>query len=174
MNLDKVWKQPCTVPHWVRGNKEIVRIAQSAMGSIDLNALALGNSIGTGKNGISAEVIEVRSLDEVENLGRKNIEGKIVFYNRPLDPTQINTFAAYGGAVDQRGSGATKASKYGALGVLVRSMTTRLDDVPHTGGMWYGDGVDPIPAAAISTNHAEMLSNLLREGEVHVLSLIHI
>lgn len=168
MNLDKVWKQPCTVPHWVRGKKEIVRISNSVAGSIELNALALGNSVGTPENGISAQVVEVRSLDEVENLGREAIEGKIVFYNRPLDPTQLNTFAAYGGAVDQRGSGASKASQFGAIGVLVRSMTTRLDDIPHTGGMWYGEGVNPIPAAAISTNDAEMLSGLLKNGEVSV------
>ncbi|MCR9285958.1 M20/M25/M40 family metallo-hydrolase [Saprospiraceae bacterium] len=168
LNLDKVWRQPCTVPHWVRGAKEIIRISNSVMGSVELQALALGNSVGTDPHGISAQVVEVKSLDEVEELGRENIEGKIVFYNRPLDPTQLNTFAAYGGAVDQRGSGASKASKYGAIGVLVRSMTTKLDDVPHTGGLGYREGVNPIPAAAISTNNAEMLSSLLKRGEVSV------
>lgn len=168
LNLDSTWLQACMVPHWVRGDKEIVRIANSPAGSMELNALALGNSIGTGENGISAEVIEVHSLDEVDELGREAIEGKIVFYNRPLDPTKLNTFAAYGGAVDQRGSGASRASKYGALGVLVRSMTTRLDDVPHTGSLRYQDGIEPIPAAAITTNNAEMLSNLLKQGSVSV------
>ena len=168
LGLDKVWKQPCTVPHWVRGDKEIVRIANSIMGSVDMKALALGNSIGTGLDGIAAPVIEVKSLEEVEALGQKAIEGKIVFYNRPMDPKQIKTFNAYGGAVDQRGSGASVASKYGALGVLVRSMTTRLDDIPHTGGLWYRDGIEPIPAVAISTNDAERLSNLLKQDEVTV------
>ena len=102
LGLDSVWLQPCMVPHWVRGEKEQVRIVNSdAMGTIELNALALGNSVGTGKYGVTAEVIEVRSLDELEALGRAKVEGKIVFFNRPMDPTQIRTFNAYGGAVDQ-------------------------------------------------------------------------
>lgn len=168
LNLDKVWKQPCTVPHWVRGEKEVVRIASSVMGSLDMNVLALGNSIGTGVNGISAEVIEVQSLREVEDMNPADVEGKIVFYNRPMDPTQIKTMSAYGGAVDQRGSGASVASKKGAIGVLVRSMTTRLDDIPHTGGLWYQDDVKPIPAVAISTNDAERLSRLLKQDKVTV------
>ena len=168
LGLDKVWKQPCTVPHWVRGDKEIVRIASSVMGSLDLNALALGNSIGTGPNGIAAEVIEVKSLEEVENMNPADVEGKIVFYNRPMDPTQLKTFNAYGGAVDQRGSGASVAAKQGAIGVLVRSMTTRLDDIPHTGGLNYREGIKKIPAVAISTNDAEKLSNLLKQDKVTV------
>lgn len=168
LGLDRVWKQPCTVPHWVRGEKEIVRIASSVMGSLDLNALALGNSIGTGEDGIAAEVIEVHSLEEVEKMNPNDVKGKIVFYNRPMDPTQLKTFNAYGGAVDQRGSGASVAAKQGAIGVLVRSMTTRLDDIPHTGGMWYQDGVKQIPAVAISTNDSERLSNLLKQDKVTV------
>lgn len=169
LHLDSVWLQPCMVPHWVRGEKEQVRIVSSAtMGDVELKALALGNSVGTGKEGITAEVIEVKSLDEVEKLGREAIAGKIVFYNRPLDPTQINTFNAYGGAVDQRGLGASRASKQGALGVLVRSMTTRLDDVPHTGSLQYEPGVTPIPAVGISTNDAEVLSRLLQKESVRV------
>lgn len=169
LGLDSVWLQPCMVPHWVRGEKEQVRIVSSAtMGDVELNALALGNSVGTGDNGITAEVIEVQSLDEVEELGREAIAGKIVFYNRPLDPTQINTFNAYGGAVDQRGAGASRASRYGAIGVLVRSMTTRHDDIPHTGGMYYDDGVLKIPAVAISTNDADLLSRLLQQESIRV------
>lgn len=169
LGLDKVWKQPCMVPHWVRGEQEQVRIVSSRkMGDVELRALALGNSVGTGERGIAAEVIEVQSLDEVDELGREAIAGKIVFYNRPLDPTQINTFNAYGGAVDQRGAGASRASKYGAVGVLVRSMTTRHDDIPHTGGMYYDADVLKIPAVAISTNDADLLSQLLIEESVRV------
>ena len=94
------------------GDKEQVKIVNSkSMGSLDLNALALGNSVGTPDGGITADVIEVKSLDEVEHLGREKIEGKIVFYNRPMDPTQIRTFNAYGGAVDQRVFGASKAAR---------------------------------------------------------------
>lgn len=169
LGLDSVWLQPCMVPHWERGEPEVVRIVNSKkLGSMDLRALALGNSVGTGPEGITAEVVEVRSLDEVDRLGEAGIRGKIVFYNRPMDPTQINTFNAYGGAVDQRGAGASRAGRYGAVAVLVRSMTTRLDDIPHTGSTNYEPGVTPIPAVAISTNDAERLSRLVREEPVRV------
>jgi hypothetical protein len=125
--------------------------------------LALGGSVATPSLGIKAELIEVRSLDELEALGKKAISGKIVFFNRPMDPKMINTFGAYSKAVDQRSKGAAEASKYGAVGVIVRSMNLRLDDFPHTGGMSYGDLPDAmkIPAAAVSTNHANFLSTTL-------------
>jgi len=73
-----------------------------------------------------------------------------------MDASKINTFEAYGGAVNQRGSGAIEAAKAGGVAALVRSMTARLDDVPHTGGMGYQDGVPKIPAAAISTMDANL------------------
>lgn len=169
MGMDTVYLQPCVVPHWERGEPEQVRIVNSKkMGTIELKALSLGNSIGTGPMGITAEVIEVQSLDEVEKLGREQVAGKIVFYNRPLDATQMNTFAAYGGAVDQRAFGASQAAKFGAVGALVRSMTTRDDDVPHTGSQIYQEGVEQIPSIAISTNDANLLSRLLKEEVVQV------
>ena len=127
IGLDTVWLQPCWVPHWVRGEREVVRVTQSKMGSFDLNALALGNTIATGVNGIAAEVIEVQGLEEVEHLGNK-VAGKIVFYNRPFDNKQINTFSAYGGAADQRYMGPVVAAKHGAVAVIVRSMTGRQDE----------------------------------------------
>ncbi len=168
LDLDAVWLQPCMVPHWVRGDKEVVRISRSAMGSVSLNALALGSSVGTGKNGISAEVVEVKTFEELEKLGKEAVEGKIVFYNRPFDATLLNTFQAYGGAVGQRVNGAIEASKYGAAGTLVRSMASGLNDVPHTGGMYYKDGIEKIPSVAISTNDAELLSSQLKLGPVEV------
>lgn len=169
LGMDSTYLQACTVPTWVRGEAEQVRIVNSQqIGTQELHALALGHSIGTGPDGLVAEVIEVRSLDDLEKLGRAQLAGKIVFYNRPMDPTQLNTFAAYGGAVDQRGIGASRASEYGAVATLVRSMTTRLDDVPHTGAMGYQEGVAPIPAFAISTNDAELLSRLLKKEAVKV------
>ena len=126
--------------------------------------LALGGSVATPSLGIKAELIEVTSLDELKTLGKKAISGKIVFFNRPMDPKMINTFNAYSKAVDQRSKGAAEAAKYGALGVIVRSMNLRLDDFPHTGGMSYGGLSDAmkIPAAAVSTNHANFLSTTLK------------
>ncbi|MBR9920074.1 MAG: M28 family peptidase [Bacteroidetes bacterium] len=169
MGLDSVYLQACEVPRWVRGEKEVVRVATSAMGSYDLNAVALGNSVGTGIDGVSAPVVEVKNFDELDALGNQGkVKGKIVFFNRPMDPNQINTFAAYGGAVDQRVYGASKAAKHGALAVVVRSMTNKRDDVPHTGTLAYEEGVRKIAAVAISTNDSDQLSRLLRLGEVRV------
>ena len=169
LNLDTVLLQPCMVPHWVRGEKEQVRVVNSnKMGTVDLDALALGNSVGTGPLGITAEVIEVKSLKEVEELGREKIEGKIVFYNRPFDNTQLRTFYAYGKDVDQRVYGPAKAAEYGAVATIVRSMTGKLDDVPHTGVTVYEKEDQKIPAVAISTMDANLLSRLLSEEPVKV------
>ena len=169
MGMDTVWLQPCTVPHWVRGEKEIVKIVNSTKaGTLNLRATSLGNSDGTGPNGLSAEVIEVHSLEQVDSLGTKALQGKIVFYNRPMNPTHIRTFHAYGGAVDQRGSGPALAAKYGAVAAIVRSMTTNLDDVPHTGVTIFRERDRRIPALAISTNDAEMLSQLMQEEKVRL------
>ena len=161
--------QDCEVPHWERGAPEIVKIINSpSQGDIMLKALALGNSIGTGKNGITAQVIEVRSLDDLEALGSKGLAGKIVFYNRPMDPTQIRTFNAYGGAVDQRVYGASRAAKYGAVACLVRSLTTRTDNFPHTGVQVYEEGVKQIPSLAISTIAADKLSEMIAREKTTV------
>lgn len=165
--FDSVWVQPLMVPHWVRGTKEVGKIINSKkLGTLELNICALGGSVGTGPQGIIAKVIEVKSFEELAQLGTKNIEGKIVFFNRPMDPTKINTFAAYGGAVDQRGGGASEAAKYGAAAAIVRSMGLNLEDYPHTGGMRYtANGVRLIPAVAISTKHADLLSRLAKEDK---------
>ena len=167
IGFDSVVLQPVMVPHWSRGEKEVVRVANSVAGSFDLNALALGGSVGTGPGGIAAEIIEVNGLEAIDSLGEE-VRGKIVFYNQPMDPTQLNAFAAYGSAVGQRVYGATRAAKYGAIGALVRSMTNRQDDVPHTGSAVYLDEYPKTPAIAISTNDADRLSDLLKVGPVSV------
>ncbi|MEM1325176.1 MAG: M28 family peptidase [Bacteroidota bacterium] len=169
LGLDTVYLQPCLVPHWERGGQAQLRIVNSnAVGSLDLKTVSLGNSTGTGKIGITAEVIEVKSLDAVDSLGGAGVKGKIVFYNRPMDAKQLNTFAAYGGAVGQRAFGASRAAEYGAVGVVVRSMTTRLDDVPHTGTIAYAEGEATVPALSISTNDAEKLSQLLQYESIQL------
>jgi carboxypeptidase Q len=161
---DSVKLQPVMVPHWVRGQKEIARIVNSKKrGTIELNVCALGGSVGTGPEGVSASIIEVKNFDELKSLGSKNVQGKIVFFNRPMDPTKIHTFAAYGGAVDQRANGPSEAAKLGAIGVIVRSMASNVDDFPHTGGLRYAPNVAKIPAIAVSTKDAELLSKLLKE-----------
>lgn len=163
MGLDRVYLQEVMVPHWVRGEKEIGKMVEKKGKKVEVPVCALGGSVGTGKKGLTAEVIEVKSLDEVAKLGKEKVAGKIVFFNRPMEPSHVNAFHAYGGAVDQRGRGAIEAAKVGAVAVIVRSMNLALDDFPHTGAMRYEEGVAKIPAAAISTNGAEMLSHRLKD-----------
>ena len=163
IGLDSVWLQPVMVPKWVRGAPEYAHIETTPGNTISVPIAALGGSISTPSIGISARVIEVKSFNELRELGKDSVSGKIIFYNRPMDDTIINTFQAYSGSVNQRTNGATEAAKLGAVGVIVRSMTTTLDDYPHTGSMYY-DGLklnQRIPAAAISTNGAELLSSML-------------
>jgi hypothetical protein len=164
LGLDKVWLQPVQVPKWVRGTPEFAFFETTPGITTNVPITALGGSVATPPQGIKANVVEVQSIADLENLGTAGISGKIVFFNRPMDPTLINTFMAYSGCVDQRYSGAAEAAKYGALGVIVRSMNLRLDDFPHTGSMGYGElpVAQRIPAAAISTNAAELLSTSLK------------
>lgn len=164
LGLDRVWLQPVMVPKWMRGTPEFAYFETKPGLTTNVPICALGGSVATPDGGLKASVVEVNGIEDLEKLGKEKIEGKIVFYNRPMDPTLINTFAAYSGCVDQRYSGAAEAAKYGALGVIVRSMNLRLDDYPHTGSMGYGDMPvnKRIPAAAISTKGAELLSGTLK------------
>lgn len=164
LGLDKVWLQPVKVPRWIRGTPEFAFIETAPGKTTNVNICALGGSVATPALGIKAHVVEVQGIEELKTLGKEVIEGKIVFFNRPMDPTFINTFEAYGGCVDQRYKGALEAGKYGALGVIVRSMNLRMDDLPHTGSMTYGEipVSQRIPSAAISTNDAELLSSMLK------------
>jgi len=172
MGFDTVWLEKVMVPHWVRGPvEEAYAEPRGTRGRIPLRICALGGSDGTPGGGtITGEVVEVKSFEEVRALGESG-RGKIIFYNRPMDRSKISPFEAYGGAVDQRGQGAIEAAKVGAIGVLVRSMTTRLDDVPHTGAMHYADSVARIPAAAVSTVGAELLDSLLRAEQTVRVSM---
>jgi len=164
LNLDRVWLQPVDVPKWVRGTPEFAYIETTPGVTSNVPICALGGSVATPLGGLKAKVVEVQGLADLEAMGEERIKGKIVFFNRPMDPRQINTFDSYSGGVDQRYSGAEEAIKYGAVGVLVRSLTLRLDDYPHTGAMSYGETPleKRIPAAAISTNGAELLSTTLK------------
>jgi len=164
LGLDRVYLQPVKVPKWVRGAKEFALIETAPGITFNVPITALGGSVATPSVGLKAPVVEVQGIEDLAKLGRKNIEGKIVFYNRPMQANLISTFAAYSGCVDQRYDGAREASEYGAVGVIVRSMNLRLDDFPHTGAMSYGDQAvsKRVPAAAISTNAAEKLSDLLK------------
>lgn len=164
LGLDKVWLQPVMVPKWIRGAKEYAYIESGSGKTSIVNICALGGSVATPSLGLKASVLEVKSFEELAMLGAEKVAGKIVFYNRPMQPDLIHTFEAYGGCVNQRYKGAVEAAKYGAVGVIVRSMNLRLDDLPHTGAMTYDDlpVSQRIPSAAISTNDAELLSAMLK------------
>lgn len=159
---DSVWLQECTVPHWVRGEKEEATIIQSNGNKQDVPVCALGMSIATPKEGITATVIEVYDFDELKKLGEANIKGKIVFYNHPFDQKFVNTFEAYGEAGKYRYQGPSEAARYGAVASITRSMASLDDDHPHTGSMGYNDSLPKIPCAAISTNAANLLSKILK------------
>ncbi len=169
--FDKVWLMPVKVPRWDRGSKEKVGFSsakyseskkQDMPGGL-FDAKTLGGSVGTGGR-LEGEVIEVQNFKELEKLGRKKIEGKIVFFNRPMEPRLIETGKAYGGCVDQRWGGAMNAAKYGAVGVIVRSMTHKFDHFAHTGSMGYEDSIRKIPAIAVSLISADLLSSEIKKN----------
>jgi hypothetical protein len=160
-----------TVQHWVRGDIEEAKIIQARqMNPYPLSVTALGWSIATPAPGISAPVVEAASFDELRRLGEK-VKGKIVFFNKAMDRAYLDTFRAYGEAVPLRGRGAAEAAKQGAVAVLVRSMTLRTDDDPHTGMVQYDPKVAKIPAAALSTLDADFLSDLLQKDDSVVVNL---
>ncbi len=160
---DSTWIMPVVVPSWTRGDK-----AESKTFGVpkdrSLHITALGGSVGTPNDEvIRGRVVVVKELDELKRMPREEVEGRIVLFNRPMDPVLINTGSAYGGAIDQRGSGASAAAEAGAIGALVRSLTHALDTLPHTGALRYKDGIERIPAAAISTVDATWLGRQVTE-----------
>ena len=169
MDLDSVYLQEVMVPNWKRGEPEQARMISGLLGVQELTVLALGLSVGTGPAGISAGVIEVQHLDELDELGREKIEGKIVFFNRAVSHDHYNTFRGYSGAVDQRVHGPRRAAEYGAVAALVRSVTTAHHDYAHTGVTRMGE--HEIPALAVSTVGADILSQWLESDPDLILFL---
>jgi carboxypeptidase Q len=168
---DTVWLQKVPVPHWVRGYEKCT-ISSKVHVNKDLHIATLGLSVGTSEKGVTSGIIEVHDFDELESLGISRIKGKTVFFNRPFDNTLINSFAGYGSAVNQRTMGASEASRYGAVAVIVRSMTPDLDNFPHTGVTHYADDVNKIPAICVSTSDAELLSKWLKADSTLTVNLI--
>jgi carboxypeptidase Q len=160
--LESVRLEDCTVQRWERGRIAALEVTSpSDARDTFLPVLALGGSVATPREGVEGDLVEVQSFEDLTRLGEA-VRGRIVLFDRPMDPRTLDPFEAYGAAVDQRAHGAVEAARHGAVAAIVRSMTLRIDDHPHTGGMLYQDGVDRIPAAAVSTAGAERLSALLR------------
>lgn len=164
LGLQNVRAEPCLVPCWVRGEETAAITAPSPL---PLRVTALGGSIATPPGGLEAEVVEVRSFEQLQALGDA-ARGKLVFFNRPMPRALRRTGTAYGEAVPQRSNGAIEAGKAGAVGALVRSVTTAIDEHPHTGAMQYDAAVPKVPAAAIATADAERLAAALQRGPVRV------
>ena len=104
----------------------------------------MGNSIGTGDQGLVGNVIEINGMEELKITDKNLVNGKIVFLNQPLDNSIINTWDAYAKVSDQRNHGALQASIKGAIAVIVRSLSSSNDDSPHAGYTGYDESVKKI------------------------------
>ncbi|HEX8249036.1 MAG TPA: M28 family peptidase [Pyrinomonadaceae bacterium] len=166
--------QKLTVPHWVRGEEraELLEFSGMAPGTTQkVVVTALGGSIATAPEGLTGEIVVVNSFEELNQLGRDKIQGKIVLFNYKFDrELQASGFggAAYGQATQYRGGGAIAAGRLGAIGVLVRSAGGSQNRLVHTGAMRYDPNVKKIPAAATSFEDAEMIAYLARMGRVRL------
>lgn len=160
------------VPHWVRGEEtgELVAFPGMAAGTTQKVVLtALGGSVATSAQGLIAPVVVVNNYDELNALGEARVKGKIVLFNAKFDEAlAMQGFGseAYGQSVAYRGGGASAAAKLGAVASLNRSAGGAAFRMPHTGGMFYADGVTKIPAAAVTAEDAEMIAHLAAQGEV--------
>jgi carboxypeptidase Q len=171
---DRVWRQECMVPHWVRGGKDEATASyrlNNRTVNRKLDVIALGNSLGSMKP-IRAEVIEVKNFDDLEAKASQ-VKGKIVFYNYHFDPKFIGTFRSYSDAVQYRGSGPIRAAAHGAVGVIVRSMSHSTDNFPHTGSTRYADSLPKLPAVAIGLRDADWLSEQVKKGTTSVMMHTH-
>lgn len=156
--LDSAWTEPVMVPHWVRGEESAELISPRRA---RLPMLGLGLSAGTSRKGVTAPVLVVSSFDELKERAAE-VKGKIVLYDVP--------FTNYGATVRYRGVGALMAEQYGAVAVLVRSVTPYSIRSPHTGSM-RSDSLAKIPAAAITVEDAMMLHRMQNRDEAIVVHL---
>ncbi len=173
LNPSKVYLQACKTPNWQRGGKDFASIV--GVGGVATNqplaALALGNSLSS--NGlVEADLIAVANFDELEKR-KDEIKGKIVYYHSVFNPTKVQTFQAYGEMGVYRGTGASRAAKYGAVGVMIHSLSTAPDNEPHTGGMKYDDAYPKIPAVALGPNDAKALYELAKKTTVRAQIQTH-
>ncbi len=167
---DRVYLQPVMVPKWVRGQEEAIANLQNGE-KLNLEVLGLGNAVGTDANGLEAPIIEVRNMEELAQLGAENINGKIVFFNHEWSQGQINPFKEYGGCVEYRWAGPSRAAAYGAVGVIIRSAGSGYDNYAHTGSMRYDTLYNKIPAFAVSYLMAEKMQKLVRSKVIKTVRM---
>ncbi len=162
---ENVRAEKLMVPKWVRGRESLVMLEPREHA---ISMLGLGGSVGT--EGITAEVVVVRSKKELDALA--TAEGKIVLFNAPMAAYDPVKGAGYGEAVQYRSSGAVWAAEKGAVAALVRSVTAHSLRTPHTGAMRYADGKKKIPAASVSVEDAELMARLCARGKKVVVKLM--
>lgn len=164
MGFENVRAEPVTVPHWERGEALASVVSPTEE---DLVVVALGGSVATPEGGLEAEVIEVPSLEFLrDELPAEQVAGKIVFINKRMERKRDGS--DYGPTVQGRVNGASRAAEKGALAVVIRNVGTSTDRVANTGTMIYAEGVEQIPAAALSNPDADRLETLLAEGAVRL------
>lgn len=162
---DSVWLQPVMVPKWVRG-KETEILIKSGGREMNIPFLSLGNSEGTDGKKLEAELVLFESMEALKNADEHLLKGKIAFLNVPFPQHFPCTFDGYSEVGGNRYNGPAIASKKGAVGFILRSLSTGTGnyDLPHTGVMSYGDAANQIPAVAISNAASDTLSNWLKNG----------
>lgn len=168
MGADNVYLQECMVPRWVRYGKEEATILSADGKKINkkLDVLALGNSLGNGKP-VTAEVIAFNSFEEMDKR-KSEVKGKIVYFNHSFDPTNIKPFISYGQTGVSRRAGPSAAAKYGAVAVMIRSLTESTANDPHTGSTVYNDSFPKIPAIAMGPRDADYVWELCQKSVVKV------
>ena len=170
----EVQLEKTTVPHWVRGAEtgELTKWTGQTPGTTQKIVLtALGSSVATAADGLTAPVLVVNSFDDLKRLPEGSVKGKILLFNELFDKrlaAQGNGGAAYGGSVIYRGAGPMVAASAGAVAALVRSVGNADYRLPHTGMTFYSDGVPKIPAAAVTAEDADLLANLTQQGPVEM------
>ncbi|HVZ24434.1 MAG TPA: M20/M25/M40 family metallo-hydrolase, partial [Sediminibacterium sp.] len=172
MGADKVWLQECMVPHWVRGGQDKAMVVTEDRKRINqpLDVTALGNSLGSGT--VTAPLLAVADFSELEQK-KDEVKGKIVYYDKGFDPTNLQPFISYSETGIYRYAGPSRAAKYGAVGVMIRSLTESVANDPHTGSMHYDDAYPKIPAVALGPRDADKLWQMSRGNSLVVSMTTH-
>jgi Zn-dependent M28 family amino/carboxypeptidase len=162
--LAQARREKVMVPHWVRGKESLKVVAPIER---EIEVLGLGMTVGT-RGSLRAPVIVLANVDEIEKRG-KELAGKIVLVNQKMPAyDHAKDESGYGAAVRPRSEGASRAAKFGAKALLIRSVTAVSLDTPHTGALRYADDVAKIPAAAITHEGADLLARLAARGKVEL------
>lgn len=162
------------VPHWVRGEETAALVEFPGMAENTTQKIvlcALGSSVATPAEGLTAEVIVVRDFDELQALGKDKVRGKIVLFNYHFDKqmaAQSRAGHAYGDAVKYRSDGPSAAGRLGAVAALIRSVGSAEYRLPHTGNTDYKKDAPKIPAGAVTAEDADLIAALLPQGTVRM------